>query len=135
MMGALPLSGKRVHVAGSIGPRTPSDIAAYGHEVVRRVVRGVIEAGGGIVTGAGKEPRLESGAARSLTGRSWSSSRNLSGMERARSPAGNVVRSSSSSPKREKVRFPKPERDFGPNCWEVERSKSGESCLEHVLRR
>ena len=63
MMEALPLSGKRVHVAGSIGFRTASDIAAYGHAVVRRVVRGVIEAGGGIVTGAGKDPRLENGMA------------------------------------------------------------------------
>lgn len=63
MTGALPLTGKRVQVAGSIGPRTSSDIAAYGHDVVRRVVRGILEAGGGIVTGAGKEPRLEGGAA------------------------------------------------------------------------
>lgn len=63
MTGALPLTGKRVHIAGSIGPRTCSDIAAYGHDVVRQVVRRIIEAGGGIVTGAGKEPRLESGAA------------------------------------------------------------------------
>jgi hypothetical protein len=63
MTGALLLTGKRVHIAGSISPRTPSGIAAYGHDVVRRLVRGVIEAGGGIVTGAGKEPRLESGAA------------------------------------------------------------------------
>jgi hypothetical protein len=63
MTGALPLTGKRVHIAGSIGPRRSRDIAAYGHDIVRRVVRGVIEAGGGIVTGAGKEPRLEGGAA------------------------------------------------------------------------
>lgn len=63
MTGALPLTGKRVHVAGSISPRTSSDMAAYGHEIVRRVVRGVIKAGGGIVTGAGREPKLEGGSA------------------------------------------------------------------------
>ena len=63
MTGALPLTGKRVHVAGSISPKTTSDIAAYGHDIVRRVLRGVIDAGGGIVTGAGKEPTLEGGAA------------------------------------------------------------------------
>lgn len=54
-----PLSGKRVHVAGSISSRTSRDLAAYAHDLVRRVVRGVIEAGGGIVVGAGKEPKLE----------------------------------------------------------------------------
>lgn len=63
MTDALPLTGKRVHIAGSIGPRTSSDIATYGHDIVRRVVRGIIEAGGGIVTGVGKEPRLEGSAA------------------------------------------------------------------------
>lgn len=56
-------TGKRVHVAGSIGPKTLGDFAAYAHEIVRRVVRGILEAGGGIVAGAGKEPRLQDGAA------------------------------------------------------------------------
>jgi hypothetical protein len=59
----LPLSGKRIHIAGSIGSKTSNEIAAYGHEIVRRVVRSVLDAGGGIVTSAGKEPRLETGSA------------------------------------------------------------------------
>ncbi|MGH8580192.1 MAG: hypothetical protein ACREVK_08765 [Gammaproteobacteria bacterium] len=57
------LSGKRVHVAGSISPQTSSGLATYAHDVVRRVVRGVLEAGGGIVVGPGKEPKLEGGPA------------------------------------------------------------------------
>ena len=63
MTDASPLTGKRVQVAGSISPQTFGGIAASGHEIVRRVVQGVIEAGGGIVAGAGKEPRLEGGEA------------------------------------------------------------------------
>jgi len=58
-----PLAGKRLHVAGSIGPRTSKEIAAYAHDLVRRVVRGVLEQRGGIVAGAGKEPMLEGGPA------------------------------------------------------------------------
>ena len=63
MTDVLPLTGKRIQVAGSIGPKTSSDIAACGHEIVRRVVKGVIAAGGGIVTTAGKEPKLAGGMA------------------------------------------------------------------------
>lgn len=58
-----PLAGKRLHIAGSVGPRTPSALAVYAHELVRQVVHGVIEGGGGIVVGAGKEPTLEEGPA------------------------------------------------------------------------
>lgn len=58
-----PLAGKRLHVAGSIGPKTSSEIAAYAHDLVRKVVRGVLQGGGGIVIGAGKEPAIEGGAA------------------------------------------------------------------------
>ena len=56
-----PLAGKRLHVAGSIGPGTTEGLAAYAHDLVRRVVRGVLQRGGGIVVGAGKEPALEGG--------------------------------------------------------------------------
>ena len=63
MQSEQPLSGKRVHIAGSLSSRTSRDLAAYAHDLVRRVVRGVIEAGGGIVVGAGKEPKLEDGPA------------------------------------------------------------------------
>jgi hypothetical protein len=58
-----PLAGKRLHVAGSIGPRTARGLAAYAHELVRKIVRGVLQEGGGIVVGAGKEPSVEGGPA------------------------------------------------------------------------
>ncbi len=58
-----PLAGKRLHIAGSIGPRTDHRLADYAHELVRQVARGVLERGGGIVVGAGKEPKLEGGPA------------------------------------------------------------------------
>ncbi len=57
------LGGKRIQVAGSIGPRTAVTNAAYAHGLVREVVRGVLERGGGIVVGAGKEPMLAEGPA------------------------------------------------------------------------
>lgn len=57
------LDGRRLHVAGSIAPRTAVTIATYAHDLVRQVVRGVLERGGGIVVGAGKEPMLEGGLA------------------------------------------------------------------------
>ena len=55
------LGGKRIHIAGSISPETSGDVAAVGHEIVRSLVEGILRMGGGIVVGAGKEPRLESG--------------------------------------------------------------------------
>src|SRR2546426_21098 len=63
MKSALLLSGKRIHVAGSISPNTSSDLATYGHDLVQKVVRGVLDAGGGLVVGAGKEPKLGGGPA------------------------------------------------------------------------
>lgn len=56
-----PLAGRRVQVAGSVDAATAATLAHFGHEVVRRVVAGIIEQGGGLVIGAGKEPRLASG--------------------------------------------------------------------------
>lgn len=58
-----PLAGKRLHVAGSIGPRTAIAAAAYAHDVVRKVVREVLRLGGGLVIAAGKEPTLDGGPA------------------------------------------------------------------------
>lgn len=58
-----PLVGKRLHVAGSISPKTSSKLAAYAHELVRQVVRGVLQRGGGIVISAGKEPAVDGGPA------------------------------------------------------------------------
>ena len=63
MKGEQPLAGKRLHIAGSIGPRTSRELAAYAHDVVRQVVRGVLQIGGGIVIGAGKEPAVGGGPA------------------------------------------------------------------------
>ena len=63
MTKTLSLTGKRVQIAGSISAETSYDVAKYGHEVVQKVVLGVLEAGGGIVTTAGKEPRLKDGEA------------------------------------------------------------------------
>lgn len=63
MTGEQPLAGKRLHIAGSIGPRTSRELAAYAHDLVRQVVRGVLQRGGGIVIGAGKEPAVEGGPA------------------------------------------------------------------------
>lgn len=59
----LPLTGRRIHIAGSISQETTSDVASYAHDLVRAVVGSVLAAGGGVVTGAGKEPRLEGGPA------------------------------------------------------------------------
>lgn len=58
-----PLVGKRLHLAGSIGFSTGRALAAYAYDLVRQVARGVLERGGGIVVGAGKEPMLEDGPA------------------------------------------------------------------------
>jgi len=63
MTGERPLAGKRLHIAGSIGPRTSRELAAYAHDLVRQVARGVLQRGGGIVAGAGKEPAVEGGPA------------------------------------------------------------------------
>ena len=52
---------RRVHIAGSISPRTLNDLADYAHVMVKIVVQEILEAGGGIVVGAGKEPLLEHG--------------------------------------------------------------------------
>ena len=59
----LPLAGKRLHVAGSIGSATTIELAGYAHDLVQQVVRGVLLKDGGVVIGAGKEPTLEGGPA------------------------------------------------------------------------
>ena len=63
MTRSLPLPRKRLQIAGSIGPNTDPTLADYAHNLVRQVARGVLERGGGIVVGAGKEPKLERGPA------------------------------------------------------------------------
>jgi hypothetical protein len=58
----LPLLGRRVQIAGSASPKTDPGPVCYAHEVVSNLVRGIMTAGGGIVVGAGKEPRPEGSA-------------------------------------------------------------------------
>ena len=53
------LLGRRVHSAGSANPQTNSQLIHYAHELVARVARGILQAGGGLVVGAGKEPPAE----------------------------------------------------------------------------
>jgi hypothetical protein len=56
---ALPLLGRRIQIAGSASAKTDPRLHKYAHEVVARLVRNVISAGGGIVVSVGKEPRPE----------------------------------------------------------------------------
>lgn len=59
MTGTRPLHGRRVHIAGSSDPATPRDRITYAHGLVRELTRRVLEQGGGLVVGCGKEPRAE----------------------------------------------------------------------------
>jgi len=53
--------GLRLHLAGSAVLNCSGDLLSVAHLFVARVVREVIEAGGGLVLGAGAEPRGEAG--------------------------------------------------------------------------
>ncbi|HEY0377237.1 MAG TPA: hypothetical protein VGC87_09790 [Pyrinomonadaceae bacterium] len=58
----MTLSGihsRRVHISGSANKKTDSSIISYAHYLVSEVVQDVLLAGGGLVIGAGKEPRLD----------------------------------------------------------------------------
>jgi hypothetical protein len=59
---SLPLFGRRVQISGSASAKTDLALIAYAHEVVRGLVKGVMDAGGGIVVGLGREPRPEGAA-------------------------------------------------------------------------
>ena len=60
---SLWLFGRRVQISGSASAKTDPSLIAYAHEVVRGLVKGVMDAGGGIVVGLGREPRPEGAAA------------------------------------------------------------------------
>ncbi len=51
------LCGRRIHISGSASETTGSELISYGHTLVAGIVRRVLEEGGGLVFGAGKEPR------------------------------------------------------------------------------
>lgn len=52
--------GRRVHISGSASFETEVRLTQYAHDLVSRVVRGILIDGGGLVLGAGKEPRPDS---------------------------------------------------------------------------
>jgi hypothetical protein len=51
------LFGRRVLIAGSSSPKTEPNLIAGAHSIVSGLVVSVLENGGGLVTGVGKEPR------------------------------------------------------------------------------
>ncbi|HEX8360451.1 MAG TPA: hypothetical protein VF613_10100 [Longimicrobium sp.] len=53
------LRGRRVQISGSASKRTDAARVAYAHDIVRGVARQVLASGGGLVLGAGREPRTE----------------------------------------------------------------------------
>jgi hypothetical protein len=59
----LPLLGRRVQIAGSANQKTDPSLIRYGHDVVRNLAKNILEAGGGLVAGVGREPRAEGASA------------------------------------------------------------------------
>ena len=57
-----PLFGRRVQISGSANPKTDPALVLCAHEIVRKLVKAVMAAGGGIVVGLGREPRAEGAA-------------------------------------------------------------------------
>lgn len=55
--GGTPLLGRRVQIAGSASPKTDATLTRYAHDIVADTVRQIMNAGGGLVLAAGKEPR------------------------------------------------------------------------------
>src|SRR5437879_3093286 len=53
------LLGRRIHIAGSARPQCDVPLLRYAHELVSRVTRSIMQAGGGLVVGAGKEPLVQ----------------------------------------------------------------------------
>lgn len=58
-MTASGLIGRRVHISGSASKKADSRIVSYAHELVSTLVERVLQGGGGLVVGAGKEPTLD----------------------------------------------------------------------------
>lgn len=53
--------GRRVHISGSASFETDPKLTAYAHDLVSKIVRAIMDEGGGLVLGAGKEPRPHNG--------------------------------------------------------------------------
>lgn len=51
------LYGRRVQISGSSAFETDEKLSAYAHELVAKIVHVIMDEGGGLVLGAGKEPR------------------------------------------------------------------------------
>jgi len=51
------LVGRRVNISGSANEETNPEIIQYGHQLIAGTVRGILSEGGGLIIGAGKEPR------------------------------------------------------------------------------
>lgn len=51
--------GRRVQISGSASFKTDVRLTQYAHDLVTRLVRSILKDGGGLVLGAGKEPRPE----------------------------------------------------------------------------
>jgi TIR- and PNP-associating SLOG family len=54
------LWGRRVNISGSASVETNEERIRYGHRLIANTVRGILSEGGGLVVGAGKEPRVTS---------------------------------------------------------------------------
>lgn len=51
--------GRRIQISGSANFKTDTRLTHYAHDLVSRLVRSILKDGGGLVLGAGKEPRPE----------------------------------------------------------------------------
>jgi hypothetical protein len=52
------LRGRRVQISGSANSSTDIERIRYAHDLVREITKGILNAGGGLVLGVGKEPRV-----------------------------------------------------------------------------
>jgi hypothetical protein len=59
---SLALFGRRVQISGSASGKTDATVVSYAHQVVSRLVKGIMATGGGIVVGIGREPRPDGAA-------------------------------------------------------------------------
>lgn len=57
----MSIKGRRVHITGSAAKDADGQLLANAHKMISEAARLIIEAGGGLVTGTGDEPRGESG--------------------------------------------------------------------------
>jgi hypothetical protein len=53
------LPGQRVQIAGSASSKTPLHLISYAHQLVTVIAKKILQEGGGLVLGAGKEPRVD----------------------------------------------------------------------------